>query len=245
MKPVEAIQYSLYRDPLYVGPNNELHLLVVGFDATAQLFLDQYLPLAQCLPLMQSCTPTLNVTILCNKKQMTTYLKGRPALPAFFTVKGMENQLADEYDSYGTIQFIPLQSDKTTSPVKEYSLYEQTARHQILSCAAQGQGYQILVSLGQDHINLAMARSLRQAIADLGCGEYTLIRYIWKGGRPTADGGLLPVAIREDMSDRSIEKEIERMAYNAHHLWMGLSSRRLTTILPLKKPIIMIQVHQT
>ena len=221
MKPVEAIQYNLYRDPLYVGPNNELHLLVVGFDATAQLFLDQYLPLAQCLPLMQSCTPTLNVTILCSKKQMTTYLKGRPAFPAFFTVKEMENQLADEYDSYGTIQFIPLQSDKTTSPVKEYSLYEQTARHQILSCTAQGQGYQILVSLGQDHINLAMARSLRQAIADLGCGEYTLIRYIWKGGRPTADGGLLPVAIREDMSDRSIEKEIERMAYNAHHLWDG------------------------
>ena len=217
-QPLEAIQDSLYRGPLYLGPENELHLLVVGFDNVAQLFLDQLLPLAQCLPLKQDDKPHLDVTVLCSESQRRSYLAKRPSLPAFFLVDGLTDKLTDLQDNYGALHFEALPSNRTTAPAKA-AWYVQAALQRMQRSHAQG--YQILVSLDQDNASLETARSLYKAAVELGCGERTLARYIWKGSRCAAETGLLPVFIRDDMLDHTVHKEIERMAYNAHRLWDG------------------------
>ena len=205
-----AIQYNLYLFPFArTLPAGEarLRLLLVGFDGYAQQFLDQSLALAQ------NMDRALDVTVLCHAGQCGKYLRSRPALPAFFNIDGG----LDGSDSYGSIHFVKISAARHPGVLR--SSYENAVRRAL--AAGQPPIRNVFVSFeGSDAaLNSAMAHICRSLI--LSAGQQPAVRYIVDTPPQTEEPGLIPVSVRVNTAVTLVEKDLLRMAHNAHCVWHG------------------------
>ena len=102
---VGSMQRFLYDHPLYnyIDSNGNLNLLVLGFGAFGQKFVDIALELSQ----IKGCYPRITVVTKDKNMHKASYLESRPEFKSYFEVDG--NQPL--HDNYGSVRFIETSLD--------------------------------------------------------------------------------------------------------------------------------------
>ena len=195
-----AVQYHLYEHPLYTAlPKDEtqLNVLVIGLGIFGKIFLDH------CLQSGQIAGVDLNVTVVSDREEkIREYLGKRPALRDFFTIDGVS---PEREGNFGRLFF-------RTGHLNEEHLAE--AWPELTGC---GQPHYVFIALGEDELNRRVAAEAARC-----AGENCLVSYAWEDEKQPGDGteGPVPVLMREDVSSFHYYPEVERMAFNAHLIWV-------------------------
>ncbi len=207
-----AIQYHLFEYPLYqcraeVKREGLLddNVLVFGFGNYSQKFLDA------CLQNGQMHGSRLNVTVVSDDAtDKWIYLSSRPGLADFFNIDGL---LDGDDDAYGNINFEVRKLEKENQEVNARIMED-------IICGIPDRRFPqyIFIALGEDELNYAAARACQSAcdVLELRC----LIVYVCEGEAYEEGSVLHPVFVNEDIKKTSLYPEIERMAFNAHLLWV-------------------------
>lgn len=204
-----AIQYHLYKNPLYrylPEDADELFVVLAGFGSYGQKFLDS------CLQIGQIRGKKLKVTVLTgDMTDRDLYLMERPELKDFFELDGSRV----DGDSYGEISFqlMEFSEDKEEN--------ETLLEDFLLDNEDKGSSrpQYIFIALGDDVLNLSAATACRTAVSvlDIPC----LVSCVCETSHFPAKKhpGVLPVFVNEDVKKDPNYSEIERMAFNSHLLW--------------------------
>lgn len=204
-----AILFHLYKYPLYsCCPQSEdnLNVLIVGFDNNGESFLDS------CLQCGQIIGKNLSVRVVSEKEtDKPEYIAERPGLPKFFDI---DDSLSDEDDSYGRISFSVCQIDKTNKNTVIHTL-------QTIMCEQYdvGRPHYVFISLGDDNLNLAAAEACREAaeVFEIDCAvSYVCEDESFSNEKVTRR---YPLLINAEIESDPLYPEIERMAFNTHLVW--------------------------
>lgn len=175
-------------------------ILICGFDANAQLYLDTILQLLQ----VPGSKPV--VQVLCdNPGQKDEYLRNRHFLSKFFIVDGVEVTGED----YGSITFMDLsgRQDSWEPVIGAYMAGDDNQR----VCAA-------FVSLGDDRRNLRMAREICRISQE--SGDTVQTSFVWNNDSSFApQRGLFAVATEGNFKKDPEFCTLERLAFNVQLLW--------------------------
>ena len=202
-----TIKYHLYEHPLYTRAKSNatnLNILVFGFGNYGQKFLDA------CLQAGQMRGKTLNVTVVSDSDiDKTVYLSDRPALGEFFNIDGESN----EQDVYGNISFEKKELNrinrKEITTVIQDIVCEQSDKNSI--------DY-IFIALGDDKLNLAMAKACREAVEVLEQDGF--VSFVCEDSKIECETSeICPVYVNNDIRKSPLHTEIERMAFNTHLVW--------------------------
>ncbi|MBR4329384.1 MAG: hypothetical protein IKP71_05980, partial [Candidatus Riflebacteria bacterium] len=201
-----AIQYHLYKNPLYPCCSEEkLTILIIGFGNYGQSFLDA------CLQNGQILNKKLHVIVVSDNalsnnsadSDKDIYLEERPELENFFNI---DSSLRRIEATYGDIDFKQEQLEKEKQNTK---LQEIIQNHK--------PNY-IFIALGDDKLNSGTAETCQKIITynDIKC----IISYVCeRNNKKAAHNSLYPVLINQNIKEQAIYKEIERMAFNTHLIW--------------------------
>ena len=188
-----ALQYHVYKNPLYTYADSEINALILGFGKYGQKYLDIILQTCQ-IP-----DKKLNVTIISDtaQKGKEEYLKERPKLAEFFNIDG---SLADDSDSYGNINFI---SHKFSENITENENFLKSLEKKYSS---------VFVAMGFDRFNTDMAETA------CGISDKCLVSAVLeKHEKLPENRAFIPVYVYDDYS--KVSQDIERMAFNVHLIW--------------------------
>lgn len=205
-----AIQYLLYKNPLYKYASNEeknINVLVIGFGNYGQKFLDI------CLQAGQIQDKTLNVTVLSDTDlDKVQYLKERPELEKFFSIDGSLKTLDD---IYGNIYFETADFSKKDPKVNYEILKNTIYKNKNIGCP-----HYIFIALGDDSLNVSAARSCT-SVSDRFKFACT-VSFAFEGNSEEYNilqKNIIPVFVNEDTKKLPDYSEIERMAFNVHLTW--------------------------
>ena len=202
------IQHHLYRHPLYRAcpgePGTVLSVLIVGFGHYGQTFLDV------CLQAGQLGDKELRVAVVSGDElDWRLYLRDRPALGDFFQIDSVNSRWPE---SYGVLAFHGADlafgegEDSLPAPLEE------------CLARAEGRPRYSFIALGEDGLNLRVARALRSRLSGLDPG--CCISYAWEGEEaPSGGAGLWPVRMGAWAASTELEAQLERVAFNAHLVW--------------------------
>ena len=223
-----AIQYHLYRHPLYEAipkedweSRRDINVLVIGFGKYGQKFLDS------CLQAGQIIGKTLNVTVVSrgvpetaakksrSKTDKEIYLETRPELAEFFNIDGSLD--GSDKQSYGNISFEikELSKDDISESVNlaENVMYDHFD--------GKRPDY-MFIALGNDLLNRRIALSCKEFVrtyyGDEGNANCCSINYVCEqSGHENKDtgNGVNCVYVYGKISSL----DIERMAFNTHLVW--------------------------
>ncbi len=194
--PYTAILYDLYQNPLYryMDPEKrELKILVIGFNAYGQKFMDA------CLQMGQMKDVQLSIYVF-SKGEEETWLAERPALKESFNIDGSLNRK----ENCGNIFFRRLDDANVSATQLSDIFYEFYTKNKVRY---------VLISTGNRRTNQSLAGRCAKRIKEEtpGC----TIRYISE--KDTEDD--LALCVKADLSKHPLYEDIERMAFNTHLIW--------------------------
>ena len=200
-KAKQAIQYHLYKWPLYrnISHDEKLKVMILGMGRYGYQFLDMALQLSQNLDLSVEFTVISNSLVQSEDTDKDIYLSERQELSSFFNVDGENVE-----DPYGSIWF-------ANRPLDENGLGElvegfKSDNH----CFSY-----VFIDLNNDKANKEAARIMYEL-----CENMT-IAYTNENGREDIDRpeNIIPVNVNEDIRQLEGFADIERMSFNAHLVW--------------------------
>lgn len=210
-----AFQALLYKQPLFefIGRTEQnMNVLVIGWDSAVECFVDQ------CLQAGQMDSHSLIVTVLTASpnEAKARYLEARPDLDKFVNVNGsLDNKDVEVYAVLNFVEFSMEQDLKSADlDAREEILLD------ILAEAPDERYHYFIVSLGADEVNRIAALGLKSAVDELMPSEENAIHYVTKEETASdPDFGIVPVCITGLQQVSDIDPELERMAFNAHLSW--------------------------
>lgn len=207
--PFLAIQYHLYKHPLYAccsQTDDSLNILIIGFGTHGQHFLDASLQSGQIRNMK------LNVTVISDSEsEKKTYLAQRPELHCFFDI---DRSMSEDDENYGRISFECCQlvgSDQN----------ENIDILQTIMCEQYDlkRPHYVFIALGNDILNRAAADACQTAVDafEMSCA----ISYICEGSISSGEqqAFLYPLYVNADIKQIPSYLEVERMAFNTHLVW--------------------------
>lgn len=204
-----AIQYHLYRHPLYTDLPEEapvLNIMLAGFGSVGQKFLDA------CLQVGQLPGKKLSVTVLTDDlEDKTLYLTDRPQLADFYD---FDSSLGGGEESYGSVRFVQLSFSEKSSK-KNVDLLQDY----LCNLGEEEQPHYIFVALGDDVASQTAAGACREAaqVLEISCQISCVCEKSHFPARKYP--GILPVFVGADIKKDPLSMEIERMAFNCHLVW--------------------------
>lgn len=205
---IQALQYHLYRKPLYTcceSGETSLNVLIIGFGNCGRKFLDL------CLPIGQMRGKVLQVTVVSNDEaDKQKYLAVRPELAEYFAV----DHSVDTQD-YGSISF-QTASLSSQTPSGCNSVVQDIL---VKCCETEQWPHYIFIALDNDMLNKNAALAAWEAAEILDM--HTSIQYVWEG-EPLQEAlpeHMHPVNVSIDVQKNQGYADIERMAFNTHLIW--------------------------
>lgn len=209
---LQAIQYHLYRNPLYYWcPPGEklLNVLLIGLGSYGQKFLDT------CLQVGQIRGKMLEIMVISDDPaDKELYLEERPELAEFFRIDHAPWDRED-MDNYGNIFFETLSFSMNSQ--KE----NKAVMQDIFGQYHEKKPQYVFIALGDDALNLSAAKACKEAADILEvqcCINYTLSDEV-RAENSAGENGLFPVYINWPVSSIPEYREMERMALNVHLVW--------------------------
>lgn len=204
-----SLLYHLYRHPLYeaydksVPKDHTLHVMILGFGTYGQEFLDC------CLQLGQMRDVKLRVTVLSKDCMVDRdiYCETRPG----FTVP-TENDNVDRQSAAADQAVI--ESDYATITFINLDVYQDNMFGTLLG----GEIHYLFISLGKDDTNRSVAMNCSRIIwsNSMNCS----INYVVQEPGSQEISTCNIVCMQQDISKEPLYQDLERMAFNAHLLWM-------------------------
>lgn len=205
---IRNLQYQLYKNPLYKWQTecNEINILLIGFDSTAQKYLDL------CLEVCQRPFGKVNADIiLSDEEKKTEYLERRPELSRFFSI---DDVITD--DNYGSIRFFPKVTKNEMEEIDKHDIYKCIRR--IVDEQNLNSGC-FFVSIGDDNLNLLISEYCAKFISEKNMNGCVSCILNTGTGESVDNNTIIPININFESKKSDIHSEIERMAYNAHLIW--------------------------
>ena len=197
-KPIDAIpvfQNLLYKHPVFnwYEDKNEINVLVLGCGMYGQAFIDV------ALSTLQVEDKPLNLTVLTESPEYdkAIYLQARPDLERFFDI----DTTVSDNTSYGKISFI-----------KGKFVNKQQDNELIKDIISRTNPCYVLVALGNDELNNTIAKKIVDTKIP------ALVNFVWAGAEKKFTKGN-PVYISQKIGYDDIDRDLTRMAFNAHLIW--------------------------
>lgn len=220
VNPTVILQNVLYKDPLYLyaDENKNINILVIGDGAYARRFVDL------CLQSSQMSGYSVRIINMTIEPEFTckVYKELRPGMTEFVSVNG-EYERQDK-TPYGHILFEKLTVD--------FSLYKNNTDGNIKSLinsinrVEKGNRLSyVFVSVGDDRFNKSLANKLKSSLIESDTYlenvpfYYAVQDETHDVSEINYDGALVKAVYLNSNYEKTIDKDLERWAFNTHLTW--------------------------
>jgi len=223
--PTAIMQNLLYKFPILdfvpEGSKN-MNVLVLGAGTYAQKFIDI------CLQAGQIPNYKLNIKAVSDKPEYDkeVYLHSRPAISEFVDINRFLRGKVKEEEIYATLDFIRPSKSDDKNLSKEGAKINREIIEDLMLADGENPYLYVFIALGDDELNHEVAKATVDTAnnLNLSCHVNFVVqdkdkkKEDYRKGEPVE-----PVFVNESISTKTIDKELERMAFNVHLSWSGVS----------------------
>lgn len=209
-------QDLLYKRPLFkfIGADeNNMNVLVMGWSAFSEAFVDQ------CLQAGQMYMHFLNLTVLTTGavQKMQQYLSTRPVLNRFVNVNGSLADADDNLEIYAELNFREFEERELETAV-DSDIIDMLV--DVLAEAPNEKYHYFVIDFSDYQLNRKIAEKLCAAVTVFMPSEKNSVHYVSEVSECCdMTSEVAPICMDGINSISDINPELERMAYNAHLTW--------------------------